>query len=145
MVQWSSRFSRSWVKLDRVLTNSIFVSKFGDDVGRFLNRRTSYHSPILFQLVSACKRYGHAPFRFQNMWTTHDSFLASVKDSWNGSMVAENGLMNLTGKLKTVKLALRVWNKPVFGRVDGHSNALKEKIEVLEESLQMNYSESVET
>lgn len=49
-------------------------------------------------------------------------------------------MVNLVWKLKRVKSALRTWNKDVFGRVENHISSLKEKIETLEDSLQVNYS-----
>ncbi|KAG6639434.1 hypothetical protein CIPAW_10G100000 [Carya illinoinensis] len=38
----------SWAKLDRVLVNNVFVTKFGGAVAHLLSRRTLDHSPILF-------------------------------------------------------------------------------------------------
>ncbi|KAG2724730.1 hypothetical protein I3760_01G030900 [Carya illinoinensis] len=136
--------SHSWAKLDRVLANNSFVSKFGGATARFLNRRTLDHSPIVFQLSKEFKRYGPAPFRFQNMWTPHDDFLTTVSRSWDERIDAGSGFLVLAGKLKRLKVALRVWNKESFGRVKGHIHALEERVEVLEESLQQEFSSSVD-
>lgn len=42
--------ARSWAKLDKVLVNHEFASKFGDVVAHFFNWKTSDHSPICFRL-----------------------------------------------------------------------------------------------
>ncbi|KAF5466063.1 hypothetical protein F2P56_016021 [Juglans regia] len=126
--------ARSWAKLDRVLANNMFVSKFGGVVAWFLNSRTSDHSLILFQLVMKFKRYGPASFRFQNMWTSHDDFLSTVMRPWDENIVAESGLHVLARKLIRLKVALCVWNKEVFGQVDGHIRALEERVKVLDRS-----------
>ncbi|TXG48152.1 hypothetical protein EZV62_027446 [Acer yangbiense] len=50
----------------------------------------------------------------------------------------------LVGKLKRMKQRLRVWNKEIFGCVDGFIRELEEWVEHHEEMLQAEYSESVE-
>ncbi|KAK3188862.1 hypothetical protein Dsin_028423 [Dipteronia sinensis] len=128
--------ARSWAKLDRVLINNEFVAKYGDAKACLLNRNTSDHAPILLQFVVDMERYGPAPFRFQNMWTSHVGFLDVVGNSWNEPMVSESGLHRLVGKLKRMKQRLRVWNKETFGRVDGIIRELEERVEHYEEMLQ---------
>ncbi|KAK0578404.1 hypothetical protein LWI29_009836 [Acer saccharum] len=105
--------------------------------------KTSDHSPILLHNVTELERYGPAPFRFQNMWTSHVGFLDVVGNSWNEPMVSDSGLHFLVGKLKRMKQRLRVWNKEIFGCVDGFIRELEEWVEHHEEMLQAEYSESV--
>lgn len=53
------------------------------------------------------------------MWTSHEGFMELVSRVWleesNGS-----GLVRLAGKLKRLKVALKVWNKQVFGQTQVH-------------------------
>ncbi|KAK1549214.1 hypothetical protein Q3G72_014050 [Acer saccharum] len=136
--------SRSWANLDRVLINNDFVVKYGEAKALLLNRNTSDHSLILLHIVVDLERYGLTPFRFQNMWTSHVGFLDVVGNSWSEPMVFDSCLHCLVGKLKRMKQRLRVWNKEIFGRVDGFTRELEERVERHEEMLQAEYSESVE-
>ncbi|KAK2639294.1 hypothetical protein Ddye_027089 [Dipteronia dyeriana] len=92
--------ARSWAKIDRVLINNEFVTKYGGAMAYLLNRNTSDHAPILLQFVVDMERYIPAPFHFQNMWISHVGFLDVVGNSWNKPMVSESGLHRLVGKLK---------------------------------------------
>ncbi|KAI9186057.1 hypothetical protein LWI28_013379 [Acer negundo] len=136
--------ARSWAKLDKVLINNEFVVKYGDAKALLLYRNSSDHSPILLQFFAELERYGPASFRFQNMWTSHTGFLDVVGNSCNEPMVSESGLHRLVGKLKRIKQRLRVWNKEIFGRVDGFIRELEERVEHHEEMLQAEYSATVE-
>ncbi|KAF5442493.1 hypothetical protein F2P56_035145 [Juglans regia] len=134
----------SWARLDRVLVNNVFVSKFGEATVHLLCRRTSDHLPILLQLTSSFVRYGPAPFQFQNMWASHVDFLKVVANSWKESIVCGSGLFTLAGKLKRLKFKLRSWNREVFGRVDGTIHELEVHLEVLEGVLHSNFYEAIE-
>ncbi|KAK3188489.1 hypothetical protein Dsin_028050 [Dipteronia sinensis] len=85
-----------------------------------------------FSLYSPC------PFRFLNIWHSHDLFLSCVKDACirNDSV---SGLLKLAIRLKRTKVALRTWNKNVFGRVGENLQALEERMEVLENQLQSGF------
>ncbi|XP_042959541.1 uncharacterized protein LOC122294687 [Carya illinoinensis] len=136
--------ARSWAKLDRVLINTQFGHEHGQTTARLLSRKTSDHSPIFLSFTKVDERYGPAPFRFQNMWTSHDSFLEMVRISWNEPIRWEPGLLNLAGKLKRLKQKMRQWNRETFGRVDAIIKELEEREEIYEEILQENYSEDIE-
>ncbi|KAK0581732.1 hypothetical protein LWI29_017271 [Acer saccharum] len=77
------------------------------------------------------------------MWCSHDSFLSCVKDAWIRNDSA-SGLLKLAIRLKRTKVALRAWNKNVFGRVGENIQALEERMELLENQLQSGFSEEVE-
>ncbi|KAF5449589.1 hypothetical protein F2P56_030019 [Juglans regia] len=77
-------------------------------------------------------------------WIQHDDFLKMVEESWTVDMLGESGLNILAGKLKRLKATLQVWNKEVFGRVDGKIRELEKRIEVLEDGLQNGFLEKVE-
>ncbi|KAG2713175.1 hypothetical protein I3760_04G163600 [Carya illinoinensis] len=91
--------ARSWVKLDRVLVNNAFTSKFNGAIAHLLSRRTSDHSSILLQFETSFSRYGPPPFQFQNMWTSHENFL-KVVESQKVDISDERGLHILARKLK---------------------------------------------
>ncbi|XP_042980247.1 uncharacterized protein LOC122310438 [Carya illinoinensis] len=136
--------ARSWAKLDRILINSNFGHMHGQVTTRLLSIKTLDHSPILLNFTMKDERYGLAPFRFQNMWTSHDGFLEMVHNSWNELMRRESGLLKLVGKLKGLKQKMRQWNREVFGQVDVIIKELEEREEIYEEALPENYSEEIE-
>ncbi|XP_042958229.1 uncharacterized protein LOC122293848 [Carya illinoinensis] len=53
-------------------------------------------------------------------------------------------MMKLATHLKCTKVALRAWDKTVFGRVEGNIRALEERMDILEEKLQLDFSEELE-
>lgn len=78
------------------------------------------------------------------MWVSHDDFLKVVERSWNEPFSSGDDLFTLAGKLKRLKVALRTWNKDVFGKVEENIRALKERVEVLDVELQNKYSREIE-
>ncbi|KAK0580059.1 hypothetical protein LWI29_035797 [Acer saccharum] len=135
--------SRSWAKLDRVLINNAFSSSYGSAHFKYLSRKYSDHCPMVVYTDTPFSSYGPSPFRFLNMWCSHDSFLSCVKDAWIRNDSA-SGLLKLAIRLKRTKVALRAWNKNVFGRVGENIQALEERMELLENQLQSGFSEEVE-
>ncbi|KAG2693480.1 hypothetical protein I3760_08G099300 [Carya illinoinensis] len=65
------------------------------------------HSPLVIQMGEDPFRYGPCPFRFQFMWTDHSDFLSLVERVWRSEGYG-HGLVNLSIKLKRIKIALRV-------------------------------------
>ncbi|XP_022880831.1 uncharacterized protein LOC111398107 [Olea europaea var. sylvestris] len=138
--------TRSWARLDRTFTNSMAASLFPNMGLRLLAKETSDHCPLLIHFKQPRVSYGPSPFRFQRMWCEHETFMSCLKEAWVdcNQDVALGGLQKLAGKLKRTKLALKVWNKKVFGRVDHIILELQERVEILEESLQEGFSYDVE-
>ncbi|XP_042974814.1 uncharacterized protein LOC122306449 [Carya illinoinensis] len=62
----------------------------------------------------------------QQMWVDHPDFLNCVQRVWMVP-VAVKGLWKLATKLKQVRVALREWNKRVFGRTTSHIAHLEEQ------------------
>lgn len=98
--------SRSWAKLDRVFINDNFLWKFPSAQFEYLLRKHSDHCPMVVYPEVQRSRYGPSPFRFLNMWCSHDSFLPCVKEVWN-QHDSSSGLLKLTIRLKRTKVALR--------------------------------------
>ncbi|KAL8507347.1 hypothetical protein ACS0TY_018043 [Phlomoides rotata] len=68
-------------RLDRVLVNDGFLDLWHSATATVLPRISSDHHPILLTLQETAD-HSIRPFRFQNMWTTHPSFLPMVSESW---------------------------------------------------------------
>ncbi|GMI83892.1 hypothetical protein HRI_002058500 [Hibiscus trionum] len=95
-------------KLDRILVNQLWISKFGDSGVEFLPPGCSDHCPsfLVFNvgMVSPPK-----PFKFFNFWIGHPEFHYVIESSWNQT-VSGNPLQALFAKLKRLKEPLRMLN-----------------------------------
>ncbi|XP_042954746.1 uncharacterized protein LOC122291174 [Carya illinoinensis] len=135
--------ARSWARLDRSFINSKLMLEFPGLGMTYLLRQNSDHSPLVVAMEKNDKPYGFSPFKFQNMWTSHELFHDCVRGVWRKDQVGQ-GMAGLANKLKAVKGVLRRWNKEVFGWTNSHIQGLEERIYGLEEKLQMGFSEDVE-
>ncbi|KAL8523955.1 hypothetical protein ACS0TY_013785 [Phlomoides rotata] len=54
---------------------------------------------------------------FQQMWSTHSSFLPLVATSWALHVTANNPIHRVTLKLKRLKVTLKAWNRSTFRNV----------------------------
>lgn len=101
----------SMSKLDRVFVQEDWITKFPMLNASILRRSVSDHCPLLIK--SRDIDWGPKPFRFQDVWLTHQGCLEIIKNSWlknNGKPFME--------KLKMVKTDLKVWNSQDFGNID---------------------------
>ncbi|KAF5472311.1 hypothetical protein F2P56_009038 [Juglans regia] len=135
--------ARSWAKLDRGLVNASCLTRFPNMNNCYLSRSTSDHSPMFLQFQSDLFKYGHSPFRFQQMWIDHPDFHQFVGRIWTEE-VGGFGLLKLAFKLKKLRGSLREWNKGIFGRTEAHIQGLENKIEELESDLQQNWNSGIE-
>ncbi|XP_041025280.1 uncharacterized protein LOC121265656 [Juglans microcarpa x Juglans regia] len=135
--------SRAWAKLDRVFLDAKLLMAFPNSWCSYLSRLTSDHCPMFIELLKDPFTYGPSPFRFQQMWIEHPDFMSFVQMVWDEPSVGTR-LMKLASKLKKLKVALREWNKRVFGQTNAQIAILEEKVEGLEHSLQSNWDNEVE-
>ncbi|KAL8546919.1 hypothetical protein ACS0TY_006582 [Phlomoides rotata] len=103
-------------RLDRVLTNDGFLDIWHSVNTTVLPRISSDHHPILLTLQETAD-HSIRPFRFQNMWTTHPSFLPLVSESWGQFVTSYNPIHRVTQKLKRLKASLKNWNKATFRNI----------------------------
>ncbi|RVW25038.1 LINE-1 reverse transcriptase-like [Vitis vinifera] len=107
---WSGGLNnQSWARLDRFLVSPSWLDKFSGVIQRRLPRPVSDHFPIL--LEGGGLRRGPSPFRGT----------ASYR---------------LAAKTKELKQKLKVWNREVFGNLEGNKRAVLQ---------QVNYWDSVES
>lgn len=122
------------MKLDRVVINNAFSDQFVSVLLAYLSPKSSDHCPMVVSLDRPFYKYGPVPFQFLNMWCLHENFLSCVKEAWHRQDLA-SGPLKLAIRLKRTKLALRGWNKNVFGRVEGNIRALEGRLEFLDNQL----------
>ncbi|MQL70984.1 hypothetical protein Taro_003306, partial [Colocasia esculenta] len=124
-------------RLDRFLMNRPFLNNFLGFFVRHLTRGPSDHAPLL----ASFENEAHTParFTFQAMWTSHNSFLDTVKMAWNVDMDWHpNPFTILFLKLKPVKKALRLWNKIVLGNVEGNVLRLEDEVRAKQDRFDTN-------
>lgn len=106
-----SQFSR----LDRALTNSHWLSFWQEFTCTVLTKCSSDHHSLLVHSLMDC-HMAPKPFKFLNAWFCHPSFMDVVKSTWSTPTVG-HPIFILQSKLKLLKLALKTWNKDVFGNI----------------------------
>ncbi|MQM03999.1 hypothetical protein Taro_036778 [Colocasia esculenta] len=132
-------WSNNWVgsqaikaRLDRVLVNSLCHANFPGISVQHLPRGPSDHAPLLIDLHTSQSKPSR--FIFQNMWSTHDTFMNCVTQAWTAQdLWSPNPFIKLQAKLKVVKISLKLWNKNVFGHIDDNIKKAKEQITLKQE------------
>lgn len=122
--------------LDIAIVNSHWLASFSYPTIHSLPRLSSDHCPLLLNhtnLPPAPK----APFKFENKWLLHPSFLDVVEFSWEAS-IDGNPQFNLAQKLKALKQTLKLWSKITYGQI--HKNILAANASVL--SCQQSFNSS---
>lgn len=135
--------ARSWARLDRVLLDVSFLSVFPNAICSYLPRSTSDHAPMCIEFKQDLFSYGPTPFRFQQLWVEHHNFLDCVRQAW-ALRSGGSTIQNLIMKLKQTKVALRAWNKRVFGHTVHHIATLENRVEELELKLQLRWEEDID-
>ncbi|XP_026416624.1 uncharacterized protein LOC113312071 [Papaver somniferum] len=117
--------------LDRALFNLKWIDTFSGWHYHVAARGISDHGPLIGS-DTLIGRALNTPFRFQQMWLTHPSFLQMVIDSWNEDITG-NLIFIFMNKLKRPKKILKIWNWEVFGNVQ--ENLKKDEDKVMEETI----------
>ncbi|XP_024964007.1 uncharacterized protein LOC112504301 [Cynara cardunculus var. scolymus] len=114
-------------KLDRILGNSNFITRFRDASAFFEPRGISDHSPgiLSFRVGRRIRQRG---FKFENFVTSHKDFLASVEDVWSKP---QNGsyMKRVLRKLKDLKVVCRRLRNS-YGCLDKRVVQLKTELDV---------------
>lgn len=76
--------NRVFSKLDRVMANAGWLSKYENAIITFLPEGECDHCPGVLCVHKEVE--GKRPFRFYNMWVTGDGFLDIVKEVWQRPM-----------------------------------------------------------
>jgi hypothetical protein len=109
-------------KLDRVLSNSSFISCYDSCFAEFLPYLSSDHCPVILN-YSLAKPVKPRSFRFANFLAEKDSFIPTVRDNW-GIEVFGFRMFVLAKRLKNMKRHLRNMNR-VNGNVFSKVKTLK--------------------
>ncbi|XP_058762681.1 uncharacterized protein LOC131636055 [Vicia villosa] len=113
---WFSGDGKSKSRIDRFLLSSVVVNRWhvtGQLIG---DRDVSDNCPIWIMVDH--QNWGPKPFKFNNEWLSHDSFIPFVEIEWKNLKVEGRGDFILKEKLRLLKDKLKKWSREVFGRID---------------------------
>ncbi|KAL8478158.1 hypothetical protein ACS0TY_030156 [Phlomoides rotata] len=117
-------------KLDRLLVNASWVSKWPDVRLKGGRRTLSDHVPIFIE--GSNKDWGPKPFKFFNQWINHKEYKGVVEGVWATSGHSGWAGFEIKEKLKTLKTELNKWSREVFGELEKNIEDKKVEIERLD-------------
>ncbi|RVW67586.1 hypothetical protein CK203_063027, partial [Vitis vinifera] len=68
-------------------------------------------------------------FRFENMWLKVEGFLDLIRSWWREIEVRGTASYRLAAKTKELKQKLKVWNREVFGNLEGNKRAALQQVD----------------
>ncbi|KAJ9541740.1 hypothetical protein OSB04_028246 [Centaurea solstitialis] len=122
-------------KLDRILANTVFTSKFEDATARFLPRGLSDHSPGLLSFRGDLRKKNFG-FKFDNFLVHDPRFIDIVKAAWKGE-VTGTFMYRLTTKLKRLKTPIRRL-RSLHGNLSEKSVVLKSELDTLQLAMDLD-------
>lgn len=129
-------------RLDRVCCNDDWLSSWSEVSRCTLNRSQSGHFPILMTLKKNAISHASS-FKFMKMWAEHDDCFNLIATSWNTS-VSGYPMFILSQKLKTLKNALKSWNKDKFGNVHAKVKSAEENVNRIQQQISISgYSDAL--
>ena len=128
---WFRPNGTSRSKLDRFLLSPEWLDRWPTTIQSTLPRNFSDHCPIL--LRSSSVDWGPKPFRILDCWMLDKSFKDTVSKCWTSSQIAGWGGYALKEKIKSLKQALKKWNKDHFGDTFKRVKRFEEELNKLEE------------
>ncbi|XP_057811497.1 uncharacterized protein LOC131025722 [Salvia miltiorrhiza] len=129
--------------LDRGLFTSDFANLWDSLNIHVMPRFSSDHSPLILQCMERAI-VNRKPFKFLNMWLTHQDFREFVKVSWHANINITCPLLKVMVKLKRLRSSLKGWNKEVFGHVDVDINQLQSDLERIQKNISTDgYSDTL--
>ncbi|XP_073311016.1 uncharacterized protein [Primulina huaijiensis] len=118
-------------RLDRFLISNGWMDFFPHFRQMVLPRITSDHYPVILDTTKS--KWGPTPFRFKNVWLSHQNFRDLVRVWWNDGMNQGWEGYKFMKKLKKLKGDISSWNREVFGNVGVRYADLSYRINYLDE------------
>ncbi|XP_043710560.1 uncharacterized protein LOC122659522 [Telopea speciosissima] len=139
---WNNKRSgtaRIACKLDRILVNEAWLSTFPSSHATFDNPGISNHCPISL-FIQPYISFGPKPFKYFYRWSSHPSFLPTVKEAWKKQVQAfSSPLTAIARKLKNVQCSLKDWNSLHFGNISQHVIDCGDKLSSIQSRLQSDH------
>ncbi|XP_043705440.1 uncharacterized protein LOC122655301 [Telopea speciosissima] len=138
---WSNKrvgIHRIDCKLDRVMVNDFWLTSFPSSSATFDTPGISDHSHISLS-VQPYTSFGPKPFKYFDMWSSHPTFLTTVKDAWEKPVQAfSSPLIAFARKLRNVKESLKVWNSNIFGNISLQVQDCKDRLSSIQLQIQLD-------
>ncbi|XP_039144849.1 uncharacterized protein LOC120282161 [Dioscorea cayenensis subsp. rotundata] len=119
-----------WVKLDRFLINSHWVTLFPKVLQNYLPRLGSDHVPIRLEVGF------HLPsprsFRFEQAWCLTDNFDMLIREWWSSPNPCGCGAFILAKKITSLRENLKTWAKFEFGSIKLKKLGILHEMDVLD-------------
>ncbi|GKE53405.1 hypothetical protein Tco_1488561, partial [Tanacetum coccineum] len=119
-------------KIDRVLGNIEFMSKFTNSHALFLPHMSSDHNPTILILPKMLRRK-HKAFRFSNFIVDKPDFFKPVQNNWN-NQVDGCCMYRLVKKLKALKIHLKQFSWQ-FGNIFEKVIEWREKLQEIQKKV----------
>ncbi|XP_039140432.1 uncharacterized protein LOC120277641 [Dioscorea cayenensis subsp. rotundata] len=119
-----------WVKLDRFLINSLWITLFPKVLQNCLPRLGSDHVPIRLEVGF------HLPiprsFRFEQAWCLTDNFDMLIREWWSSLHPCGCGAFILAKKITRLRENLKTWAKFEFGSIKLKKLGLLHEMDLLD-------------
>ena len=118
-----------WSKIDRFLLSPERIVRFKLKLWG-LSRTISDHCPLV--LMENVRDWGPKPFKFLNAWLSHPKFGSLMEKVCGESHIVGDASFPLQNKLQALKMALKQWNREVYGTVESKQKAVKDELHILD-------------
>ncbi|VFQ75853.1 unnamed protein product [Cuscuta campestris] len=138
---WSNKQGlgdRIYSKLDRVVSNVEWVTKFGSKT-IILEEGISDHCPLIIP-NSHCQ-IKRNEFKYCEMWRLDPSFQAIIKEGWSKQVVGRP-MFQILQKLKSLKAPLRKLNRDKFHQINKQVEVIGVELEEIQKHLKDNLEDS---
>jgi len=93
---------------------------------------SSDHSPLLLDTVYSDSSLAR-PFKFEEFWTHHQDCFSTIAVAWSPPCFGTPCFI-LNQKLRSTKLALKLWNRISFGNIQHQLRSLTSQLDALQQS-----------
>ncbi|XP_073002499.1 uncharacterized protein [Typha latifolia] len=122
---------RMWIRLDRALGNTEWVSEHPASKVQHLDRGASNHAPILLRVPLATAKV-RRPFRFELYLMKYEECQSIVKDTW-ARHADDNPMHALTHHVSELRRSLNRWSREEVGCVERRLKDTNTQLADLEE------------
>ncbi|XP_074301373.1 uncharacterized protein LOC141632757 [Silene latifolia] len=131
---------RKWMRLDRVLVNSVWLTSFPDSFAEALTAGISDHSPLIVSLPSPVQKAPYS-FKFLNCWSQDKLFLPLVHKEW-AFPVHGCAMYKLMKHLHRLKNPLRQLHKDSYSGISDRVKKLQQRLHHCQLQLQQDPTNS---
>ncbi|XP_021764015.1 uncharacterized protein LOC110728681 [Chenopodium quinoa] len=123
-------------KIDRVLVNNDWLSKFDKATAVFLPERTMDYYPCVMNIFGLNERFVK-PFKIFNHWTSAPGFFMLVQQHWN-IQVTGTAMYRVVKKLQAVKKAIKAQNLCSLSSVETADLEASSRLMSVQKQLNLN-------